>query len=75
MSYSQMINRATSDRDMLMSDIRDKVSIEDLQRILSGRLFQKDVPTIQRLAAIVCLELQSNHFEILQVDNNENDLT
>ncbi len=69
MNDVQRINLATSKRDRLMSEIRDKVSIEDLQRLISGRLFKKDVPLIKRLAAIVGLELQVNKFEILAVDD------
>ncbi len=75
MNDDQRINAATSKRDRLMSEIRDSVSIEDLQRLISGRLFKKDMPLIKRLAAIVALELQVNKLEILAVENNEDDLT
>ncbi len=75
MNDIQRINQATSKRDRLMSDIRDKVSTEDFQRLICGRLFKKDLSLIKRLAAIVFLELHINQFEILQVEKNENDLT
>lgn len=53
----KMRNISISQRDQLMSTIRDKVNIKNLYRISSGVVLLADVPLIQYLASIVILDL------------------